>query len=64
MDHRIPAKRTDLVLANQSKRTFRLVDLVVPAEHRLKIKQKGKKGNFLDIARELKTCETSKTNCC
>ena len=39
------------------------MDLVIPAEHRVRIKEK-KKGNFLDLARELKKLLNMKvTNC-
>ena len=35
-------------------RTRRIVDLAVPADHRVKLKESEKKDKFLDLARELK----------
>ena len=36
------------------KRTCRIVDLAVPADHRVKMKDREKKDKYLDLARELK----------
>ena len=39
----------------QKKRTFKIVDFAVPADHREKLKKKSeKKDKQLDLARELK----------
>ena len=38
----------------QKRRTCRIVDFVVPAEHRVKLKESEKVNKYLDLARELK----------
>ena len=38
----------------QKKRTCRIVDFAVPADHRIKLKESEKKDKYLDSARELK----------
>ena len=53
-DHLIPAKRPDLIIMNKKKRTCKIVDFAVPADHRIKLKECGKKDKYLDLARELK----------
>ncbi len=37
----------------QKKRTCKIVDFAVPAEHRIKLKEREKKDKYLDLAREL-----------
>ena len=45
----------------QKKRTCRIVDFAVPADHRAKFKESEKKEKYLDVARELKkNCGTWK----
>ena len=51
-DHLIPARRQDLVLINIKKRNCCLVDFAVPADHRLKLKEREKRDKYL--AREVK----------
>ena len=34
--------------------TYRIVNSAVPADHRVKLKEKEKKDKYLDLARELK----------
>ena len=41
-------------------RTCKIVDIAVPAEHRIKLKECEKKDKYLDLARELKNWGTSK----
>ena len=53
-DHLIPARRPDLVLINKKRKTCRIVDFAVPADHRVKIKENEKRDKYLDLARELK----------
>ena len=53
-DHLIPARRPDLIIINQKKRTCKIVDFAVPADHRIKLKECEKKDKYLDLARELK----------
>ena len=36
------------------KRTCKIVDFAVPADHRIKLKESEKKDRYLDLARELK----------
>ena len=43
MDHRILARRADLQIINNRKRTFQIVDFALPANHRGKIKENEKK---------------------
>ena len=42
-DQLISAKRPDLVIINKKKRTCRIVDFAVPADHRLKLQESEKK---------------------
>ena len=53
-DRLIPARRPDLLIINKKKRTCKIVDFAVPADHRIKLKEYEKKDKYLDLARELK----------
>ena len=53
-DHLIPARRPDLIINNKKRRTCKIVDFVVPADHRIKLKECEKKDKYVDLARELK----------
>ena len=53
-EHLISAKRPDLIIINKKKRTYRIVDFAVQADHRVKLKESEKKDKYLDLARELK----------
>ena len=54
-DHLIPARRPDLIIINNNKkRTCKIIDFAVPADHRIKLKECEKKDKYLDLARELK----------
>ena len=53
-DHLISARRPGLIIINKRKRTCKIVDFAVLADHRLKLKECEKKDKYLDIARELK----------
>ena len=54
-DHLIPARRPDLIIINnKKKRTCKIVDFAVPADHRIKLRECEKKDKYLDLARELK----------
>ena len=46
--------RPDLIIINKKKRTCKIVDFAVPADHRIKLKECEKKDKYLDLARELK----------
>ena len=37
-DHQISARRPDLILINKKKRTIKIVNFAVPANHRVKLK--------------------------
>ena len=54
----IPARRPVLIIINKKKkkekRTCKIVNFAVPADHRIKLKECDKKGKYLDLARELK----------
>ena len=39
---------------NNNKRTCKIVDLAVPSDHRIKLKENEKKSKYLDLAKELK----------
>ena len=56
-DHLIPARRPYLIIIKkkkEKKRTFKIVDFAVPADHRIKLKECEKRDKYLDLARELK----------
>ena len=46
MHHLIQARRTDLMLINKRKITCNFVDFAVPADHRVKIKERQKRWIF------------------
>ena len=56
-DHQVPARRPDLRILKKKKklRTCRIVDFVVLADYRMKIKEKEKKDRYFDHARKLKS---------
>ena len=56
-DHLISARRPDLVTINKRKRTCRIGNFVVPAEHRVKLKESKKKEKYQDFDWELKNCD-------
>ena len=37
MEHLISARRPDLIMINKNKRTCRIVDFAVPADHKIKL---------------------------
>ena len=53
-DHLISARRPDLIIINKRKKTCKIVDFAVPADHRIKHKECEKRDKYLDLARELK----------
>ena len=52
--HLISARRPDLIIINNKKRTCRIVDFAVPGERRVKLKESEKKDKDLGLVRELK----------
>ena len=53
-DHQISDRRRDIIIINKKKRTCKIVDFAVPADHRIKLRKCEKKDKYLDPARELK----------
>ena len=53
-DHLISARRPYLKITNKKKRTCKIVDFDVAADHRIELKRCEKKDKYLDLARELK----------
>ena len=54
-DHIISTRRPDLIKINNSKkRTCIIVNLAVPDDHRVNLKENEKKDKYLDLARDLK----------
>ena len=53
-DQLILARKPDLTIINKKKRTCKIVDFAVLADHRIKLKECEKKDKYLDLARELK----------
>ena len=54
MNHQISARRPDNIIINNKKRTSRIVDFAVLADHRVKLKECEKKDKYLNLVRELK----------
>ena len=54
-DHLISARRPDLIIINNNKkkRTCKTVNIAVPTDHRMKLKER-EKDKYLDLAWELK----------
>ena len=55
MNDPIPARRPDEMLISKKKRTSHLVDLIVPAHQRTKIKASEKINKYLDLANQFLT---------
>ena len=52
-DHLISARRPDFIIINKKKeRTCKIVDLAVPADHKIKLKENEKKDKYTDFSRE------------
>ena len=56
-DHLISAKRPDLIVIDKKKRTSKIIDFDIPADHRIKLKENEKKDKYLDLTRGLKNME-------
>ena len=60
-DHLISARRPDLIrINNKKKRTYKIVDFTVPADHRVKLKESEKKYKCLGFDRELEKLRNMK----
>ena len=53
-DRLISARRPDLIVINNKKRTCKIVDFAVPADHSIKLIESEMKDKYLDLARELR----------
>ena len=53
-DHLISARRPGLIIINKKERTCRIVDLAVPANHRVKLKGCEKIDKYFEFAMEVK----------
>ena len=53
-DHLISARRPHRILINQNRGTSRIVDVAVPIDNRVKVKESEKKDQYLDLVREFK----------
>ena len=54
-DHLFSARQPDLIIINNNKKeNFQIVDFTVLADHRIKLKENEKIDKYLDLARELK----------
>ena len=53
-DHLISARRPDVIIINKKKRTCKIVDFGVLADHIIKMKEWEKKDKYPDLARESK----------
>ena len=52
-DHLISTRRPDLIIINEKKRTCKIVDFAVPADHIIKLKE-SEKDKYLNLSSELK----------
>ena len=59
-NHQITARRPDLIIINKKKRTCKIVNFAVPADHGVKLKESEKKDKYVDLARELKKLSNMK----
>ena len=53
-DYLISARRPDLIIINKKKRTCKIVNFAILADHRVKLKKSQKKVKYLELAQELK----------
>ena len=53
-DPQISAQRLDFIIINKKRRTCKIVNFAVKADHRIKVKECEKKDKYLDLGRELK----------
>ena len=60
-DQLIPARPYN---NQQKKRTCKIVDFAVPADHRINLKECEKKDKYLDLAREMKKAMEQESNDC
>ena len=46
-DHLISARQPDLIIINKKKRTCQIVDIALPANHKVKLKESKKEDEYL-----------------
>ena len=67
MDHLISARKPDLIIINKKKRTCKIFDFALPADHGIKLKECEMKDKYLDLVQGIeKTMEyvgNHYTNC-
>ena len=51
-DHLISARKSDLIVINKKKRTRKIGDFAVPADHRIKLKESEQKDKYIELGRE------------
>ena len=56
-DSRSEQRHKDQLYQGNKNRTCQIVDIAVPADHWVKLKEGEKRDKYLDLARELKTKE-------
>ena len=57
-DHLIPARKQNYVIIYTKQKIYLIGDFAVSGDPRVKIKEKGKRYKYLDLARDLKkSCE-------
>ena len=56
-DHLISARRPDLIIINK-KKISKVIDFAVPADHRIKLKEREKRDKCHDLARVLENYGT------
>ena len=52
-DHVLEAQRLDLVVLDEERRTFKIIDIAVPGDSRIEKKKKEKIQKYQDLRREL-----------
>ena len=51
MDHLIPTRRPDLAIINKrKKKSYRIVDFVLPVDDRMNIKENKKRDKYFDLS--------------
>ena len=65
-DHLIPARRPDHIIINKKKKKkiCKIVDFVVPANHRIILKESEKKDKYINLAREFEKAVEHESNDC
>ena len=59
-NHLILVRWPDIIIINKKKRTCKIMNFAVPADHRVKLKESEKKDKYLNLAREPKKLRNMK----